>query len=172
MFCWELAVQLRRDVLPALDDAGVKLYAVGIGSAESAATFAEKTEFPASMLLADQSEELDAYAAAGTRNTGRDAEGKQIFEGIESMWSAETNAGLKARGRDDLNAVVGSLFKKGIYVPLMPTASSNRKAMEKTFVQGGAFVFDGTREVFAHYDAASGAHADLAQLVEVATARR
>lgn len=35
-------MQLRRDVLPALTDADVKLFAVGIGSADSAKTFAEK----------------------------------------------------------------------------------------------------------------------------------
>ena len=113
------------------------------GSAESAATFAERTEFPARLLLADESEETDAYAAVGTRNTRRDENGKQIFEGVESMWSVETNAGLKARGRDDLNAVVGGLFRPGIYTPLMSTGGSNRKAMDKTFVQGGTFIFDG-----------------------------
>lgn len=142
------------------------------GSAESAATFAERTEFPARLLLADESEETDAYAAVGTRNTRRDENGKQIFEGVESMWSAETNAGLKARGRDDLNAVVGGLFRPGIYTPLMPTGGSNRKAMDKTFVQGGTFIFDGSKELLAHYDQVSGAHADLAEVVQIATARK
>ena len=39
-------------------------------------------------LFADESDTTDAYAAAGTRNTQRDAGGKQVFEGVESMWSA------------------------------------------------------------------------------------
>ena len=65
MFCWELGLQLRRDVLPALDATGVKLFAVGIGSQESALEFADRLEFPAELMLADTSEEADAYAAVG-----------------------------------------------------------------------------------------------------------
>lgn len=162
---------MRRDVLPVLEPAGVKLFAVGIGSAASAATFAEKVEFPASMLFADESEESDAYAAVGTRNSARDESGKAIFEGVESMWSAKTNDALKTRGRDDLNSVVGSLFKKGIYTPLMPKASTTQKTIEQTMVQGGTFVFDGKRELFAHYDFSSGDHADLDEVVRIATGR-
>ena len=108
-------MQLRRDVLPALNDADVKLFAVGIGSGESARTFAEKIEFPAELLFADESDNADAHSAVGTRNTKRDATtGKQIFEGVESMWSAETNDAIKARGRDDLNSITGN--------PLQPRA--------------------------------------------------
>jgi len=158
-------------VLPLLKPAGVKLFAVGIGSAASAATFAERVEFPAAMLLADDSDESDAYAAVGMRNTIRDARGKARFEGVESMWSAKTNEGLRARGRDDLNAVVGSLFRPGIYTPLMPTGSTTQKTIEKTFVQGGTFVFEGTKELFAHYDFSSGDHADLEEVIRIATSK-
>jgi len=153
-------------VLPALDGKA-KLFAVGIGSSESALKFAEAVEFPAELLLADDSEEADGYKAFGARNTGRDEKGKQIFEGVESMWSSKTNDGIKTRGRDDLNSVVGRPFKPGPYLPLMPTGP---KAMERTFVQGGTFVFDGSTELFAHYDFSSGDHADLAEVVRVATA--
>jgi len=158
-------------VLPILKPAGVKLFAVGIGSAESATTFAERVEFPASMLLADESDESDAYAAAGTRNTARDESGKARFEGVESMWSKKTSEGLQARGRDDLNSIVGSLFRPGIYTPLMPTGSTTQKTIEKTFVQGGTFVFEGTKELFAHYDFSSGDHADLEEVVRIATSK-
>jgi len=167
VFCWELALQLRRDVLPALND-DVKLFAVGVGSSESALKFAEAVEFPAELLLADASEEVDAYTAFGARNTQRDGKGKQIFEGVESMWSKRTNDGIKARGRDDLNSIVGRPFKPGPYLPLMPTGL---KAMERTFVQGGTFVFDGSNELFAHYDFSSGDHADLEQVVKIANGR-
>jgi len=156
-------------VLPPLEDAGVKLFAVGIGSLESARTFAERVEFPAELLLADESDDAGAYASAGTRNSRRDESGKQIFEGVESMWSDRTNTALKARGRDDLNSVVGSLLNPGIYTPLMP---SGPKAMERTFVQGGTFVFDGSAELFTHFDFSSGDHADLEEVVKVATAGR
>lgn len=154
-------------MLPVLNKAGVKLFLVGIGSVESARTFAEQVELPPNLLLADESEETDVYAAIGTRNTGRDQNGKMIFEGIESMWSEKTNNAIKARGRDDLNAVVGSLFKPGIYKPLMPKGP---KAMDRTFAQGATFVFDGSKTLFEHYDFSSGDHADLGEVVRVATA--
>lgn len=153
-------------MLPALEKTGVKLFAVGIGSAESAQTFAEKVGLPADMMLADESEETDAYTAIGTRNTQRDDKGKMVFEGVESMWSKRTNEAIKVRGRDDLNAVVGSLFKPGIYTPLMPKGP---KAMDRTFVQGGTFIFDGSKSLFEHYDFSSGDHADLEEVVSIAT---
>lgn len=154
-------------MLPALDEADVKLFAVGIGTSESALKFAESVEFPPELLLADESMRADAYAAVGTRNTKRDEKDKQIFEGVESMWSKRTNDAIKSRGRDDLNSVVGQLFQPGPYQPLMPTGP---KAMERTFVQGGTFVFDGSTELFAHYDFSSGDHADLDEVIRVATA--
>lgn len=156
-------------MLPALNEADVKLFAVGIGSAESALEFAEQLDFPPALLLADESEQADAYAAVGSRNTQRDERGKQIFEGIESMWSKQTNDALSARGKADLDGVVGNLFQPGPYKPLMPTGP---KAMERTFVQGGTFVFDGSTELFSHLDFSSGAHADLSEVVAVATGRR
>lgn len=149
-------------MLPAATDAGVQVLAVGIGSAESAATFAEQTGFPAERLLADASDFSNAYTAIGTRNTQRDERGKQQFEGIQSMWSAKTNDAIKRRGRDDLNAILK------LYKPLMP---KGEKAMEQTFVQGATLVFDGDKELFAHYDFSSGDHADLDEVVRVATAR-
>jgi len=159
---------LRRDVLPALSNENVRLFAVGIGSAESALKFAEAVDFPPELLLADESQETDAYAAIGMRNTKREESGKMVFEGVESMWSQRTNDGLKARDRDDLNSIVGQLFKPGIYQPLMPTGP---KAMDRTFVQGGTLVFDGSTEIFAHYDFSSGDHADLDEVVKIATRR-
>lgn len=164
-------MQLKRDVLPALNEADVKLITVGIGSSESAKTFAAQLDFPSDLLFADESDDVEAHTAVGTRNTGRDENGKQVFEGVGSMWSSATNDGLKARGRDDLNAVVGNLFKPGPYLPLMPKGKGlfDPKVVEKTMVQGGTFVYDGADELFAHYDASSGAHADLAEVVRVAT---
>lgn len=153
-------------MLPALRKSGVKLFLVGIGSAESARTFAERVGIPADLVLADESEEADAYAAVGTRNTQRDEKGKMVFEGVESMWSERTNDAIKTRGREDLNAIVGSLFKPGIYTPLMPKGA---KAMDRTFVQGATFIFDGSTPLFEHYDFSSGDHADLGEVVNVAT---
>ena len=130
-------MQLKRDVLPALTAADVKLFAVGIGSHGSAREFAEALDFPAELLLADESEDVLAHAAAGTRNTRRDENGKAVFEGVESMWSGKTTAAIEARGRDDLNAITGNLFKPGPYKPLMPKGKGlfDPKAIERTMVQ-------------------------------------
>jgi hypothetical protein len=49
----ELGIQLRRDVKPALDAAGVKLFLVSIGTWERSGQFAEVTGFPRECLLAD-----------------------------------------------------------------------------------------------------------------------
>ena len=55
------------------------------------------------------------------------------------------------------------------YQPLMPRGP---KAMEQSFVQGATLVYDGTDELFAHYDFSSGDHADLEEVVRVATTGR
>jgi hypothetical protein len=81
VFCWERAVQLRRDALPALEAANVGLAVVGIGSLDAGETFASRTEFPKSMLYVDDSDESETYRAAGTRNTKRKPDGKADFEG-------------------------------------------------------------------------------------------
>ena len=74
-------MQLRRDALPALEAANVGLAVVGIGSLDAGETFASRTEFPKSMLYVDDSDESEAYRAAGTRNTKRKPDGKADFEG-------------------------------------------------------------------------------------------
>ena len=51
--CRELATELQRNVLSELDERGVKLYYVSIGTAERGREFVEKTGFPADRLLAD-----------------------------------------------------------------------------------------------------------------------
>lgn len=163
-------MQLQRDALPALDAAGVKLLVVGVGSVESGATFAKQTAFSPERLFVDDSDTSDAYAAAGTRNTKRDAKGKAVFEGMGSMWSAATNDALEERGKEDLNGVIGNLFNPGPYKPLMPKASTMQRSMEQTMVQGGSFVFDGNRVVKAHYDESSGAHLSIEALLAAAGA--
>ena len=170
MFCWERAVQLRRDALPALEAANVGLAVVGIGSLDAGETFASRTEFPKSMLYVDDSDESETYRAAGTRNTKRKPDGKADFEGIGSMWSQATNDALKTRGKKDLDAITGSLFKPGIYTPLMPKGSTMTRSMEKTMVQGGSFVFEGDATLFEHYDESSGAHAGIDDILKAAGA--
>ena len=47
----------------------MRLFAVGIGSADAAREFAERIDFPTELLMADESEDSLAHAAAGTRNS-------------------------------------------------------------------------------------------------------
>ena len=157
-------MELKRDALPALSGKGVKLLVVGIGSVESGSIFAERTGFPMDMLLVDESEETEAYKSVGTRNSQRDVDNnnKQIFEGVQSMWSKATNDAIKERGRDDLNEITGSLFKPGIYKPMMPST------IEATLVQGASFVFKGKEALLEHYDESSGAHVSVDDLLEAA----
>ena len=122
------------------------------------------------MLYVDDSDESETYRAAGTRNTKRKPDGKADFEGIGSMWSQSTNDALKARGKKDLDAITGSLFKPGIYTPLMPKGSTMTRSMEKTMVQGGSFVFEGDAVLFEHYDESSGAHAGIDDILKAAGA--
>ena len=52
------------------------------------------------------------------------------------MWSQATNDALKERGKKDLDAITGSLFKPGLlYASLMPKGSTMTRSMEKTMVQ-------------------------------------
>lgn len=136
---------------------------VGIGSVDNARTFCERLDFPEELLFVDTSEETAAYEAIGTRNSRKDpGTGKQVFEGIESMWSSSTTDAIQDRGRDDLNAIVGKPFRPGPYKPLMPAST------EATLVQGASFVFDGRRTLLEHYDESSGAHVTIEELLEAA----
>lgn len=150
---------MARDWLPKLKTESVKLFAVGIGSAESARKLCEGTGFPEEFMFVDDSQRSDAYGVIGTRNSQWSEEGKQVFEGVGSMWSGKTNAAIKERGRDDLNSILKD------YKPLMPAT------MEQMFVQGGTFVFDGSNLVFEHFDDASGVHARLDDVVSAARIR-
>ena len=164
-------MQLKRDAFPAFEEAGVKLLVVGIGSVESGREFAESLDFPKPLLLVDESEQTDAYRAAGTRNSGRDEKtGKQVFEGVSSMWSDATNDAINERGKEDLDGITGNLFNPGPYKPLMPKGKSlfDMAAIEKTLVQGGSFVFRGEETLLRHIDQSSGAHLPLQVLMDTA----
>ena len=57
-------MQLRRDVKPKLDDAGIKLLMVSIGTASSGEEFARGTDFPAESAVASAPCELLSVLAA------------------------------------------------------------------------------------------------------------
>lgn len=168
MACWELGIQLKRDWLPELEKAGAKLIVVGIGSAESAKTFAEQVQLPTEILFGD--DEASLYKALGMVNSDFSEPGG---ERGRRMLTDETIEAIKKRnGRpltffglfdlplytnDDLEAA------KDIYKPLMPQGD---QVMDKTLVQGGVVVFQGNQEVFMHKDSSVGVHAELSDVLE------
>ncbi|KAF8065706.1 hypothetical protein HT031_002766 [Scenedesmus sp. PABB004] len=144
----ELAIQLRRDLLPALDSVGVKLFLVSIGTLERSAQFAEATGFPRDRLLADP--ESCTYEALGLVRGVR-----QTFFGTETALSFLARMRTPG-GMDDIRDV---LTRWQVILP---------PRQEQALQQGGLFVFDGPALVFSHYDQATGAHADLGQVLGLA----
>lgn len=43
---------------------------------------------------------------------------------------------------------------------------------EQAFNQGGTFLFDGVNTIFAHYDASTGAHSNIQEVIDMAKERR
>ena len=67
----------------------------------------------------------------------------------------------RATSKDGMSNLlqVLSKWKKAAYLP--PKQS-------QAFNQGGTFIFDGSRTIFAHYDESTGAHADFAEVIDLA----
>jgi hypothetical protein len=63
----------------------------------------------------------------------------------------------KEDGLKDLGTIL-SKWNKAVFIP---------PKQEQAFNQGGTFVFDGERAVFAHYDPSTAAHAPVDRVVEV-----
>eukprot|EP00877_Chromochloris_zofingiensis_P002749 jgi/Chrzof1/12475/Cz06g35200.t1 len=142
--CWELAIQLRRDVLPVLDEQGVKLYLVSIGTWERSKQFVEVTDFPPERLLVDP--DNVTYTALG------------LAKGVmKTFFSAETAFSFKRRFEkgqlSDLKDVMGR------WKPWTPPRT------DQALQQGGMFVFDGNKCVWSHYDKGTGSHADLSEVL-------
>uniref|UniRef100_A0A7S2TNB7 Uncharacterized protein n=1 Tax=Lotharella oceanica TaxID=641309 RepID=A0A7S2TNB7_9EUKA len=147
MFCQELAKQLARDVLPDLLKANVKLVAVGIGTGERAKEFAAHVGFPEEYLYADP--ENACYSALGLKKNIKDT-----FFNINTPYS------ILARGqKDGAKDLVEAVQRWKPWIP---------PKLDQGFQQGGAFVFDGSKELFQHYDPSTGAHADLNAVLSAA----
>lgn len=169
MVCWELGIQLKRDWLPELEKTGVKLVAIGIGTAESGREFASQVGLPSDMVFVD--EQAAAYRALKLVNTNFDEDGRQ--RGMR-MLTAKTFESIqnRANGRPwsffglfDIpwSATNDDLEKaKEIYKPLMPTGDD---AMDKTMIQGGTLAFKGPQQVFNHRDTSVGVHAEFEKVL-------
>jgi len=67
---------------------------------------------------------------------------------------------VKKDGLKELIEVLGK-WNKAVYIP---------PRLDQGFNQGGTFVFQGSRTIFAHYDESTAAHADIEQVLRLATA--
>lgn len=169
MACWELGIQLKRDWMPALEAVGVKLLIVGVGSADSAKTFAEKIGLPTEVVFGD--EKARAYQGLNLVNTDFEEDGRQ--RGMR-MLTERTIKAVKGRanGRplsffglfdipflytnDDLETA------KEMYKPLLPQGDNQ---MDLSLVLGGAVVFRGDQQLFKHRDSSVGVHPELERVL-------
>jgi len=60
-------------------------------------------------------------------------------------------------GTKDLGNVL-SKWSKAIYIP---------PKQEQAFLQGGSFVFDGSKTLFSHYDPSTAAHAKIDRVIDI-----
>ncbi|PNH01460.1 hypothetical protein TSOC_012650 [Tetrabaena socialis] len=140
----ELAIQLRRDVKPKLDEMGIKLFLV---RREGDLSRRGVTGFPADLLFADPGNAL--YDALG------------LVRGVgATFFSADTPLAIKRRMDEGRTGDLGDVLSR--WQPWLPPKS------EQAYQQGGLFLFEGERTLLSHYDKATGAHADFAQLLGLA----
>lgn len=142
-----MAIQLRRDAQPALEENGIKLLCVSIGTPARAKDFVAETKFPAELLFADP-ENVCYNALRLHKGWGR------TFFTVNTPFSIKDR--ITKDGASDLCDVLPR------WKPWLPPKS------DQGLQQGGTFVFEGRKAVFEHYDEATGAHADLADVLRAA----
>ena len=144
----ELALQLARDAAPKLAARGATLACIGIGTADRAAEFCTTYGMPPALLYADP--DNVCYEALRLR-----AGWGATFFSIATPLAMKQ--GFEADGAAELRNDVLPRWQ-----PWIPPK------LEQSLQQGGAFVFKGKTAVFEHYDEATGAHAELADLLRAA----
>lgn len=132
-----------------MDAEGTKLFLVSIGTWERSKDFVKVTGFPAELLLVDP--ETSTYDALG------------LNKGLkETFLSWETPQAIKRRMDSGATQDLQDVMK--VWQPWQPPRN------DQALNQGGMFIFEGPRCVYAHFDKATGDHADLAQVRQLATA--
>mmetsp|Transcript_19714 Transcript_19714/g.64098 ORF Transcript_19714/g.64098 Transcript_19714/m.64098 type:complete len:163 (+) Transcript_19714:223-711(+) len=158
--CWEHAGKLA-EVKPKLDDAGVLLAVLGIGTSESAKEFAERVGLAADSLFAD--EERAVYKHFSLHGDLDGTEGiffdPKVVDGVKRLFfNKTTGERIKERGTDGLKAAMQ------VYKPLMPKDSKD------TVQQGGMLVMKGKEVLYFHKDEATFDHAPLDDVLSIALA--
>lgn len=133
-FCWEFAAALR-EAKPQFDAAGFKLITIGVGPSSKAQVLAEKLPFPAECLYADP--DRKAYDALG------------LYHGVARTWLNPASMQIFTR----LDKVAEAV--KGWNLDVMPDNTS------ATLQQGGVYVFEGSKVLYARKDESTGDHSKI-----------
>lgn len=134
---------MRDKVLPA--NKNVKLFFVGIGSAEAAKEFATQLDIDPAMCFGDQG------GAMG------DALG--LEKGINTMWNPPAVNEMMARNEKEELEDLGNAYKNAVdNVGFKRLAPKNAK---DTLRQGGTFIFRGSEPIFEYYDSKVGDNASI-----------
>ncbi|KAJ1639805.1 AhpC/TSA antioxidant enzyme-domain-containing protein [Pavlovales sp. CCMP2436] len=140
-----------RDIKPLLDEAGVKLIAVGIGTPERGQEFCEHIGFPRENLYSDPTSAC--YTAIG------------LYKGVGvTFFSPSTPFAILDRLKKDGGKDLFDVLQN--WKPWLPPEQ------DQAFQQGGTFVFAGPQVVFQHYDKSTGDHADLRLVLDSAIPKR
>lgn len=133
-FCWEFAAALR-EAKPKFDAAGFKLITIGVGPSSKAQVLSEKLPFPADCLYADP--DRKAYDALG------------LYHGVARTWLNPASMQIFTR----LDKVADAV--KGWNLDVMPDNTA------ATLQQGGVYVFEGSKVLYARKDESTGDHSKI-----------
>lgn len=130
---------------PKLDERGIKLFLISIGTYERSKEFVQRTEFPTSNLFLDP--ETVTYAALG------------CYKSIASTFlNPMTPINLAKRVFTGKIGDLGQVLKG--WKPWNPPK------LDQALQQGGMFIFEGEKCTYAHFDQATGAHVAMDQVLE------
>lgn len=138
-------------MLPQLNEAGVKLVCIGIGTGARGVEFCDHVGFPKENMFADP--ENAAYEVLDLAKNVQ-----QTFFDVNTPYAILER--IQKDGAKDLTAALSR------WKPWIPPK------LDQGLQQGGAFVFRGKDMVFGHRDPSTGAHVDLAKVLEVALAAK
>lgn len=144
-------MQLRSEAIPALDKVDTKLFLISIGTKERGLEFADNTGFPADRLLADP--DGRAYSALGMRKGLR-----------ETFLSVDTPKAIWEDIKTGRIETLKGVLKRWIQTPLW-----HPPRQDQALQQGGVVIFDGSKMIWIWRDPATGAHADIKEVVSVAS---
>jgi hypothetical protein len=152
--CQEQIVQWKKK-LEDLQENEIDLVLVSIGLPEKGKFLLDHLEFP---------ENGDAYLFVDPENVLYDA--LDLNRGVQrTFFNPATPLAFLDRmkridGLEDLVYVL-SKWKDALFIP---------PKQAQAFLQGGTFVFDGSKTVYAHYDPSTAAHAKIERVLDIAKA--